>query len=370
MVYRDERDALRSRVDNLEQQIEEARREASRDVDRQAKVAELEARMREARSLIETLGREVEGLREPKSTQASGVQGKHAILVVAASLIISTSAFFVYLRSRSKPPSVYVAASTPVAVTQEPPPPAPVPVSVTPPDPPAPVVETPKSRAVTAVWAGRGTRSSGSVGLAPGSPCTVTAELDSTGPEIHENGLVVACGGKRLYSSQDALSGMSMMRSGAREELGPDEGTTLYAIAYEDTGPRSGARSQLSILNAKGEVWSDSAPSFRVAFTLPNNSAPVTGSPLLDASRKGFRKGYSVEQASPGSPVKPGTRCKVRATPLGNEKECLVHLSCGGKVLFGGNTQCTVGDEGITDALDPDPTSKDRDPAIHFNQRV
>ncbi|HTN82842.1 MAG TPA: hypothetical protein VL242_04135, partial [Sorangium sp.] len=65
MRDRDERDALRGRVDSLEEQLATARKELQdhRDDDRAARVEQLERQMEDARRTLDQLGRELDAVR-------------------------------------------------------------------------------------------------------------------------------------------------------------------------------------------------------------------------------------------------------------------------------------------------------------------
>ncbi|KYF67607.1 hypothetical protein BE11_09680, partial [Sorangium cellulosum] len=65
MRYRDERDALRGRVDSLEEQLAAARKQLDdhRDDDRAARVEQLERQMADARRVLDQLGRELDAVR-------------------------------------------------------------------------------------------------------------------------------------------------------------------------------------------------------------------------------------------------------------------------------------------------------------------
>src|SRR6185295_7400906 len=68
MEYRDERDALRGRVDTLEEQLATAKREieASRGDDRDERVRALEQQVLEARRVLDRLERELSNVRGPQ----------------------------------------------------------------------------------------------------------------------------------------------------------------------------------------------------------------------------------------------------------------------------------------------------------------
>lgn len=371
MDYGNERDALRDRVDNLESDLADAHVGTDRDT----RAAQIEARMADARQLLDDLGRELEQVRGvvPPPPPRRPAEGNAAAIVVPM-LVIGTIALgavagvLLFRKASPKKPvpvamfprDPYPAGSTPSA------------------DPTAPLAPTgsaerdPPSapRQVVAHWSARVTRATGS-SLHVGSACSVDATIEARDGKSKIVLLDVACGGgaKPLYRSSDKTSGMSMTTTGIQEELGEQPGTTRYALHFEDTGARTGARSQVSINTLKSvvEVWSDSAPSFRVGMSVAVKSQPVVTSPLMDGTRKTSRESFTVKQVTGTVPVKAGTVCQLRASPA-DEKQCHLQLVCGPHILYGkgGNSvaPCTVGDEAMTSAADESPSSKDGDPTI------
>jgi hypothetical protein len=77
MDYRDERDALRGRVDNLEQEVGEARcgLDAQRGDDKEARIAQIEAQMAGAKRLLAQFGSELAELKGPPPALPEGGPG-------------------------------------------------------------------------------------------------------------------------------------------------------------------------------------------------------------------------------------------------------------------------------------------------------
>ncbi|MGK3988792.1 hypothetical protein WME99_37450 [Sorangium sp. So ce136] len=279
MHYRDERDALRGRVDSLQEQLATAKRELEdqRDDDRTARVAQLERQMADARRLLDQLGRELDQVRSrPRRSLFVPV------LALIAGLGICTSVA-AYLLVRPAPEAADDAVPYVVAV----PSPVPVPVDPVPVPEPAPAPATPApeapARTATATWKATVTRATG-LPLATGATCTVEAQLAGSGNKIGVPALQIVCGETTIYSSSAPLNGMSMFSSGVQEDSGAAPGTHVYAISYEDKGDRTGERAEVSLDSTRkvGAVWRDSAPAYRVELKLPHQSAPVKGEPLLD----------------------------------------------------------------------------------------
>lgn len=369
MGYRDERDALRGRVGNLEQELHAAKKELEErrdEGDQGEKIKQIERQMAEARRHLDHLGAELAEVRgaAPKPNRAALLAG----LAIGA-LSLAGVAGYVLLRSSSTP--VPVVARPPQVATGEvslPPYTGPVLPEKAPstPDPAPPAPE----RTATAEWSGKVTRVTGA-GAPVGSTCTIAATMSSAGAKVRVQNLEVTCAGKPVYRSSDPLEGMSQNRSSIEEDSGAKPGTYRYALIYEDKGARSGKRSEVSIdtIRKAGAVWTDSIPSFRVEFSLPYQSEPVAGGPLLDATRSTLRRGGAVSKVEgKGSPVKAGARCAVRASPLARAGECLVRVECGGVMIYGSGTtgvaSCSVAEGQVATAEDKNPTPDGGDPIL------
>jgi hypothetical protein len=370
MSYRDDRDALRGRVDDLEGELAKAREEAARgsDEDRPRRIAELEARMAEQRRLIDGMGAELDALRErparadkPGGARLALVAGLGAVAVASVGVVV-----ILQLRPRSR--------SAPVVTTVEPvlpqppaTPPAEDPPAVTP--PPVATAVAPTFRKTTARWVGRVKRATGRA-LAAGAPCIVEGSLEGSDAKIGVERLTVACGGATLYDSSATLNGMSMSGAGVEENAGERAGTFRYAIQYQDKGTRTGLRTEASIdsLAGVGAAWSDTMPSFRVELALPYESDAVAGDGLLAAARQVLRRGAVVTGTEGAAPLRAGARCDLRVTPRPSGKECLARLTCGREVLYGKGTTgvagCTLSDGRVERLTDTEPTGKGGDPEL------
>ncbi|WP_437675707.1 hypothetical protein [Sorangium sp. So ce131] len=364
MQYRDERDALRGRVEGLEEQLAAAKKELDerRDDDRAARVEQIERQMAEARRVLDQLGRELDAVRgRPKRSLA-------VPLLVAAG-VLAGAAIAAMLLGRSASQATYV-PPPPMAPTVAPTP-SPTPQPPPEPEPPSPASPPPEvpMRTASATWKATVTRATG-LPLAPGAACTVEAKLASPGHHVDVSELQVLCGGKPIYHSTDPLNGMSMFRSSVEEDSGSSPGTYLYAISYEDKGDRAGSRAEISLdsIRKVGAVWSDSAPAYRVELKLPYQSAPVRGEPLLDATSRSLRRSARVTGATGPSPVKAGARCMLRASPLARAGKCLTRLECGGRMIYGegttGVSECTVESDQVVRVHDGNTTPNGGDPAF------
>ncbi len=386
MDYRNERDALRGRVENLEQELAGAREAQGSDAERARRIAELEREMAEGQALLARMSHELDALRGPavkaaplappaRKPSAPGRLSARALVLVVSSV---AAVLLAVVELISAGPARHTDPAPPRATTAAPPAPAalppPAPAAVPPPvattSAPAPV-----ERETTARWTARVKRASGRP-LAAGSPCTVEAALQSEGASIRVRRLTVGCGKAQLYDSDVALEGISMSSSAATEEAGPAEGTVVYALGYEDKGTRTGPRGEVSIDTSAGAgaVWSDTAPAFRVELTLPYETDAMHSAPLLDATGHALRRGATVAGTDGPAPLVKGARCNLRVTPHPKGSNCIAHLACGRLIAYGqgkmGFSACTLGAGGeVLHFSDTEPTPEGGDPEARRGHR-
>lgn len=289
MTYRDERDALRERVETLEEDLGEAQRkiaEQKANEEKRARVELIESRMNEARRELDLLSRELSDLRGtpaqvPQKTSYRPLVFACGLLTIA----MGVAGFFV--ASRSAPPAPVQQPRGKLAEVVAPvPPPTPEPTPEPAPEPSPPEPSRPMRTAKTKFTA-KVTNASG-MGPKVGAKCLVLAALESDGEKGRVQDISVNCGGLSIYDSSDKLEGMSMNSAGMAELPGKVSGTQTYAIRYSDTGARSGPRTQISLDTTRGAgaVWSDVVPIFRVELSVPQESEPVTGARLIDKGDK------------------------------------------------------------------------------------
>lgn len=284
MNYRDERDALRGRVEGLEQDLQDARRMQQDDASKRARIEQIEARMRETEENLRAMRSELVELGaapKPKKNPVPLFAG-----MGVASLVVAAIAMFL-VRAPAPPPAPVVHSPQPVAAD---PVPAITPLPEIPTDDPLPLKPPAPARQIQAQWVGKATRIQGLAG-GPGAPCIVDATLESGGKDGRVSELSVKCSGKVVYHSVDKLEGMSMLGYGLAEEAGKEAGTHAYAVKYTDTGARSGPRTQVSIDTAHGQgvAWSEVVPIFRVEFSVPTLSTPVKGEALLSGNERSLK---------------------------------------------------------------------------------
>jgi len=276
MTYRDERDALRGRIQGLEQDLQDARSSQQSAEEKRARIEQIEGRMREAEQDLQVLRSELASLRgaPPQPKKSSLVV---PFLILGSTALLAITGGVVLLVVKEPPPPPHRPVALPAVAT------APVPV-VEPPRPETSPAPAP-ARQVAARWEGKVTRANG-LPFAPGASCVVNSTLEGNGDTGRVVDLAVTCGGRPVYDSKDELDGMSMNGYGLGEEGGKALGTFRYAVRYSDTGARSGPRTQISLdsTHGQGAVWSDVVPIFRVEFQLPTFSMPVRGERLLSSA--------------------------------------------------------------------------------------
>lgn len=272
MNYRDERDALRGRVEGLEQELEDARRSQMDEAAKRARIEQIEARMRETEANMNEMRRELGALRGKPPAKKNLMPLWIGIAMVFLGAIMS--GFLLVRAPAPPPPYVERAVATVVPVPEAPPIPA-IPTE-NPSRPPK------AARQVKAQWTGKVSRIN-ALGLAPGAPCVIDATLESEGDKQRVSQLTVKCADKVIYDSTHQLNGMSSMGYGMAEEPGKTSGTYSYALNYSDIGARSGQRTQVSIDTTQqhGFVFSEVVPVFRVEFSVAKLSAPVQGQALM-----------------------------------------------------------------------------------------
>lgn len=370
MDYRDERDALRARVESLEGALASAQAEVER---MRATEAALEASRRE----VHLLRAEMARFRPAQPPQQDGGNGGSRMLTI---LVVSAFAigvlYLMFGRAASHPPPTVQeppAVATPV-VPAPPPPPVEPPKPAEPPPPPEPAKA---ARTAEVEWKATIARSQGGA-PPPGTACKIVGSLSGDGAEARVQGLQVSCGATFLYRSTDRFNGMSNSSRDVAEIAGKTPGTLQYALSYGDQGPRSG-RSQIAIDTSQhqGSVWSDNVPTFRVELRLEPLSVPRTGEPLIDPENRKERLAETVVRTGTvtkleGTPgVAAGAVCSVEVSPNAGNHNCRIRVRCGGKLFYGdgesGFNQCELKEGRIGRLLDERPSSQDTDPTLDMD---
>ncbi len=272
MNYRDERDALRGRVDGLEQELEDARRAQIDDATKRARIEQIETRLRETEANMHAMRQELGALRGEERPKKNRTVLWISIAMVFVGAMMSS---FVLVRAPAPPPprvQNFPTVAEPI--------PAPPPIPAIPTEDP---FKAPKAvRQVKAQWTGKVTRVNGFT-ASPGSPCVIDATLETDGAKPRVAQLMVKCADKVVHDSSEKVEGMSMTSAGMAEVPGKQAGTYEYAVNYNDTGARAGGRTQISLntTHQQGSVWSEVVPIFRIDFSVSERSVPIQGEPLL-----------------------------------------------------------------------------------------
>jgi hypothetical protein len=184
----------------------------------------------------------------------------------------------------------------------------------------------------------------------------------------------IECGGKLLYSSTDALEGMSSTSFSHIELPAAEVGLTRHAMTYQDQGTRTGARTQASVNSPEhaASAWRDGAPAFRVDIDLDELSSaaaplhPAHTEAALPFAERLHRKG-TVRAVTGDAPVRAGASCEVSLLPVWG-KRCRARVRCGGETLYGAGTSgyldCHVNEGRPVRARD---TVQDSDPAVELD---
>lgn len=351
MEYRDERDALRARLENLEIELASARAENER---LRATEGAFAALQRENEVLRSQLGR-------PSGSARRGFAPFAVVGVAVGVLVVAGVMFALVARPVPMPPAVVTPTEGPVP-TSEP-----------------KVVEAPprSARSVTAEWKARVVRSEG-LPFAADTPCSVRAALSGDGVETSQPVVSIACAGKALYNASDALNGMSNLSYGVEEVPGETAGSYRYALTYQDQGPRTGERTQASAstFDHVATAWSDTAPSYRVELAVDELSSPWNGPSLLTQNessvvpfRQIIRRSGRITEANGNGLVRVGDTCELTLRPaFGGADRCRAWVRCGATTLYGagsgGFASCEVEGNTPFSAKDTSPTSSDKDPVL------
>lgn len=353
MDYRDERDALRARVDSLEGEIASARSELERLAATEGALAEARRENEKLRAELRRLGPAVPSPR-PVPIRAL-VAGSILLTMVVGGAVTA-----VVVAGRGG--AAWLGSSPPERWA-------------------GPGEGSPaRPREVRAHWQARIVQARG-LPLEAGAACTLRATLRSRGDAAGTPDVEIECGGKTLYRSTDALAGTSTMSHVVEEAPGPEAGTYRAALSFDDQGPRTGERTQASVNTIAGVAiaWKDTAPAYRVELQVEELSEPWAGEALFarDATKAvSFRS--ILDRTGRAAVVKgfdlvpSGAECTVRVRPaFAGAQNCRVAVRCGGASLYGaehgGFATCIVEDGRPIVARDPAPSDEDRDPVVEVN---
>ncbi len=360
MDYRDDRDALKARMESLEGELATARAEAER---MRATENALAAAQRENEKLRAEVRRLTPTAKPPISSSKTAflVGGGIAVLTVGAAVFVT------FASSGPEPaPVTFIevpATAKPVAEG---------------PTPAAPPEES--ARATTVEWPARVKKAEG-LSYPVGSACTVRATLRTDGRQASMPDVEIACAGKWLYRSTDQLAGMSNSTFEVEEVPGAEEGSHRAVLSYQDTGSRTGERTQASIstFDHVAVAWTETAPTYRVELEVDEMSSAWKG-PALFTEHEGrkpelrafLQRTARVVEVQDAPLVTKGDVCSVEARPSWvKDTTCRVRVHCGATTLYGtgssGYNKCAAEGSSLLRASDGRTSDADSDPSLDLD---
>lgn len=340
MTYRDDREALKGRVEALERELADARRQGEEEGREAAETQaeELQAKIGGVRRELDRMEAELRELRGDKAQEPSKVPVRLLALVPIV-VAIGGGFYVVFLRgapavSRGTPEPAQVGTAAPVVEAPEPPKAQPPAAPKSEPRP-EPTSRLPTSRFAKARW--RATvKSAQGAPFAAGSSCFVDATITTRETNTSVPELTVTCGTQVIYSSEESFNGVSQTGNDAIERMGATEEKSTFTLQYSDVGTRSGrAQIDLDSNHREAAVFRENIPRMRVELSLPVESEPTA--PLAGAAQR-LRRTGRVTEVSGAAPVKAGTECVLRAMPNGKQTTCVAEVRCGTTVLFPAGT--------------------------------
>lgn len=375
MGYRDDHEALRQRADDLERELVTARAKAER-------MAELEQGVGTMQERLDAMRAELAGLRPPPAPASPKTPTRSAAIMIAVGLgvvvVMMGVGVTLTLSGESSVPPIAIAPPPPVV------PPLPPPVA---PPPPAeePLVDdsvpAAEPRLFEVPFKGAVTQAS-AAGLARGTACTILAKIRANPPgdaRPSVTGLEVACGGRSLYRSTDALEGMSSLSYSAIEMPGPAPGQSVFSLYYTDQGPRTGARSQLSLSSRRGlgVVSRETVPAWKINFSLQSTSAPVAptnagdAEPLAVGVAKPLTRAGTVTETSGSPPVGKGAACTLRVEPSFQGARCIATATCSKVKLYDfGSLPCVTEGGELRSLADTNDSANGGDAKLAYDAKT
>jgi hypothetical protein len=222
-------------------------------------------------------------------------------------------------------------------------------------------------------------RKSEGIAIAPDARCTVHGVFDGDGVDRIVARVVVVCGSMTLFEG----SNMQQCRlNEAPGTAGPgsyDYGLVCHQDEVSDKGVIAGMPGlDLDTHPPRREVIVDTAPPHRTHVELVvDETATRTGEPLAIGNLPrdpGFveaRRHGTVTRTSGASPVETGSTCEVDVLPVWSAKNCVVHVVCAEKIIYGegrlGHSTCAVSGRAPTRASDVNGVLEDHDPKLEMD---
>jgi len=357
MAFRDDRDALRARKEQLEQDLASAKQELDR---HERKDANDERELARLRGEVDRLRRAV-GELPPIPTNRSPMMIA-AVAVGVVMLSISGVAAFL-LAARTAP-------STPVSAVA---PPEPLPNVTPPPPPPATPVR----------FASVITSSEGRPELPVGAGCVIETELTTSDVAS----LRVRCLDVIVYDPSWEV-GMAVTMTSSSALARSTAAGDVYLVEYSDTGTRSGPRPQIAFVAQRGalRIWADGASPFELRFAVDERGVPDATREIgaqsprarelraTQAPHARWRVAADL-QSSEGNLPFTERACELALFPedLRSPLTCRTQLRCGETIVYGAGTsgymRCETvveGAQAFPRANDTGVTSEDGDPSAQL----
>jgi hypothetical protein len=340
MAFRDDRDALRARKEQLEQDLASAKQELDR---HERKDANDERELARLRGEVDRLRRAVGELPPPVPTNRAPMI---AALAVGMVMLGGVAAFFLATQTS---PSTSVAAVAP---------PEPLPNLTPPPPPPATPVR----------FAAVITSSDGRPELPVGAGCVIETELTTSDVAS----LRVRCLGVIVYDPSWEV-GMAVTMTSSSALARSTAAGDVYVVEYSDTGTRSGPRPQIAFVSQRSalRIWAEGASPFELRFAVDERGLPdVPREVATQAPHARWRLAADL-QSSEGDLPFSERACELALLPesLESPLTCRALLRCGETIVYGAGTagynRCETVVEGAQAhprANDTGVTSEDTDP--------
>ncbi len=347
MSYRDDREALRQRAEDLAAELDAARQKLAR---REAELAERAERdAAEEQELAELRDR----VKQLSPSESKKPEQARAVAIGAGALVIAgICAAAVAANSRSKSravsqapklelPAASVSAQTRAAT-----------------EPTTPIVVP-----------GTVTEVSGRSDVRIGDPCIVLA--DARPGRAAPKDLVVRCGEQELYRLSDTSGSVT---SKWTWDLRPQShsGKSRYALSWEDIGSRTGSRPQARIdsYRRKAKLWQAGGFSVEILLSplsFAEPAPPIAGSsnPVEPVAVAVARVPLRVKKSIGLPSVAAGNACELELWQLEEPAKCRGLLRCGPQVLYGaegtGFITCKPEGDVVSNAIDNVEANVDHD---------
>jgi hypothetical protein len=278
--YRDEREALRARVEVLEQSL----------VEKERVIAELRGE-----------GSKAKRLDGPGSSPARIV----TLVLFSATFAAGSWMYFSHQNE----------AAVPTA--------------------PAPTASGEAAAAFDATWRGK-VKATHGVNLAVETPCEIKGSFSQTDGKLENNGLRVVCGTVPLYDASEVFSGTSTRTFSLHDEPDPEAMTVYRTLYYQDVGPRTG-RNQVEIdtNRRKAMVWLPAGDYVEITTDEHDRDGVHANAPLGPfACPHGSALSAQVVSETGKPSVAPGALCVITLRPA-TDTQCGVRIECGGETIYG-----------------------------------